>query len=89
MPDDQPTFVGSAPGEHLTSVLERLTEHDLRSIIGLDVLKLADRDWSRSELAEVAAKILRNEPSELTAPKLAKLLLRNLEPEKRRSSKGG
>lgn len=83
MPDDQPTFVGSAPGEHLTSVLERLTEHDLRSIIGLDVLKLADRDWSRSELAEVAAKILRNEPSELTAPKLAKLLLRNLEPEKK------
>lgn len=75
-------FSGSAPGQNLTGVLERLTSRDLELIVGPRVLPLLPRSdkIARSVLATAALRAVSDRPLEIFKdPTLRRTLLRNLD----------
>ena len=78
-------FAGSAPGQAMEPVLERLTTKDLQLIVGPNVLPLlpvgSERD--RAALSQAALRRIRDRPRAIFGnSELRRTILRNLDPGK-------
>lgn len=74
-------YVGSAPGQSLSAMLERFTLKDLRNLIGEDVISLlgSNAGSDRERMVKAAVQVIETQPETLRNLILQNLIVRNLD----------